>query len=134
MAIAERIDRGDGADPGGLGLQLARLLRLHSELAWAEVRRPLVAAAVALGVALVALAVAAAAVVMLIAAALAPLFGARWPHLLVAGGGSALVALLALAWSWWRLRHLELPRETLRSLMENWEWLVMQVRSRLTLR
>ena len=68
------------------------------------------------------------------ATSVAPFFGARWQHLAIAGGGVLVIASLAIVWSVWRIRRLALPRETLRSLTENWEWLVVQVRSRLTLR
>lgn len=120
--------------PSEIGAQLARLVRLHGELALAEVRRPLTAAAVALGTGALGAMVAAAAAVMLVAAALAPVFGAAWEHLAVAGSGGLVVAGLALGWSLWRLRRLTVPGETWRSLMENREWLVAQMRSRLTLR
>jgi hypothetical protein len=43
------------------------------------------------------------------------------------------VAAAALGWSAWRLTHLSWPKETLRSFEENWRWLVLQLRSRLTL-
>jgi hypothetical protein len=134
MAIVSRLDHADGVRPVGLGMQLARLVRLHAELALAEVRKPLTAAIVAVAVSVLALMVSAAAAVVLIAAGLAPFFGAHWQHLAIAGGGALLLASLAIVWSVWRLRRLALPRETLRSLTENWEWLVVQVRSRLTLR
>jgi hypothetical protein len=71
--------------------------------------------------------------VMLVAGGLAPLFGARWEHLVSAGGGVVIAAAGAMLWSVWRLRRLPVPREALLSLMENWEWFVAQVRSRLTL-
>jgi len=96
----------------------------------ALVRSLLIAVAVAVpsAVALIA------AVVLLLAAALSPIFDARWEPLLIAGGGVALLALAALAWSVWRLTHLSWPKETLASLEENWRWLAAQLRSRLTLR
>jgi hypothetical protein len=72
--------------------------------------------------------------VVLIVGGLAPLIGAHWQHLVLAGSGVFIAASLALAWSAWRVRCLEVPRETLQSLTENWEWLVAQVKSRLTLR
>lgn len=134
MAGVDRIDRANGSTPASLGLQLARLARLHAELALAEVRRPLTAAVVAVAVSVLAMIAGVAAIVVLIAAGVAPFFGAPWQHLVIAGGGVLLVSSLAIAWSAWRLRRLALPRETLRSLTENWEWLVVQVRSRLTLR
>jgi Putative Actinobacterial Holin-X, holin superfamily III len=134
MAVIQRIDFDKEPDRGGLGIQLARLAKLHAELALAEVRDLLVTAAVAVAVAVPAAIAIVAAIVMLIAAGFAPLFGARWEHLVIAGGGVLIVSCMAIGWSVWRLRHLRLPRETLRALTENWEWLVAQVRSRLTLR
>jgi Putative Actinobacterial Holin-X, holin superfamily III len=134
MAVIQRIDFDKEADRGGLGIQLARLAKLHAELALAEVRNLLVTAAVAVAVAVPAAIAIVAAIVVLIAAGFAPLFGAPWEHLVIAGGGVLIVSSIAIGWSVWRLRHLRLPRETLRALTENWEWLVAQVRSRLTLR
>jgi F0F1-type ATP synthase assembly protein I len=75
-----------------------------------------------------------ASLVVLVAAAFAPLFGAPWQHLVIAGGGVALIAGAALAWSAWRLTHLSWPRETVASFQENWRWLGAQLRSRLRLR
>jgi Putative Actinobacterial Holin-X, holin superfamily III len=134
MAVVRQIDRVHESDRGGLGVQLARLAKLHSELVVVEVRGALIKAAVAAAVALPAAIAAVAALVVLIAAGFAPLFGARWEHLLIAGGGVAIASSIAIGWSVWRLRHLELPRETLDSLSENWGWLVAQLKSRLTLR
>jgi hypothetical protein len=74
-----------------------------------------------------------AAFVVLLAAALSPVFGARWEPLLIAGGGVVLLSAAALAWSAWRLSHLSWPTETLTSFEENWRWLAAQLRSRLTL-
>ena len=134
LAVMRRVNGAGGVDPGGLAAQLARLAKLHAELALAEVRGLLIAAAVAVAVAVPAAIAAVASIVVLIAAGLAPLFGARWQHLAIAGGGALIVSSLAVGWSAWRLRRLRLPREALNSLAENWEWLVAQVRSRLTLR
>jgi uncharacterized membrane protein YqjE len=133
MAVIRRIDRVE-VNHGGLGIQLARLVKLHSELALAEVRGVLITAAIAVGVAIPAAMALVAAIVVLIAGGLAPFFGARWQHLVIAGAAVFILSSLAIGWSVWRLRRLQLPRETLRSLTENWEWLVVQVRSRLTLR
>jgi len=119
---------------GSLGAQLAHLAKLQGELALAETRSLLISAATAVAVAVLALMAMVAALVVLVAGGIAPLFGGHWEHLVVAGGGIFIGATVALGWSVWRLRRLEVPRETLRSLTENWEWLVAQVRSRLTLR
>ena len=74
------------------------------------------------------------ALVVLVAAAFAPLFGAAWQHLVIAGGGIVLLAVGAIAWSAWRLTHLSWPKETVASFQENWRWLGAQLRSRLRLR
>ena len=114
--------------------RLSRLARLEVELGIAETRALVRTLVVTLALALPAAVALIAAFVVLIAAALSPIFGARWEPLLIAGGGIALLALGALAWSAWRLTHLSWPHETLRSLEENWRWLAAQLRSRLTLR
>ena len=114
--------------------RLARLFKLEMELGVAEVRTFVRSLVVASAVAVTAAVALIAAIVVLIAAALSPLFAARWEPLLIAGGGVALLALAALAWTAWRLTHLKWPKETLASLEENWQWLAAQLRSRLTLR
>ncbi len=96
--------------------QLARVIALS------------VAVAVPAAIALVA------AIVVLLAGAIAPLFAGAWQHLVIAGGFVFLLALAGLAWSAWRLTHLEWPHQTLTSFEENWRWLAAQLRSRLTLR
>lgn len=123
-----------GGEPESVVALLGRLLRLELELGLAETRAVLVSAAIAAGVAVVAAITLIAAIVVLIAGAVAPLFGAPWQHLVVAGGGLALLALAAIGWSVWRLRTLEWPRQTLNTLEENWRWLGTQLRSRLTSR
>jgi uncharacterized membrane protein YjjP (DUF1212 family) len=75
-----------------------------------------------------------AAIVVLIASAFAPLFGAAWQHLVIAGGALLALGLASTAWSVWRLRHLTWPTQTRRSFEETWRWLGAQLRSRLTLR
>lgn len=111
---------------------LARLASLELELGLAETRSLLrslvieVAVAVVAGIALVA------ALLLLVAAAFAPLFAAAWEHLVIAGGGTALLALGALAWTARRLRRRPWPHRTLDSLQETWRWLGAQLRSRLT--
>ena len=113
---------------------LTRLARLELELGLAEGRGLVTSAAIAVALALVAGIALIASIVVLVAGALAPLFRAPWPHLVVAGGGLALVSLAAMAWSAWRLRTLPWPKQTLTSFEENWRWLGAQLRSRLTLR
>ena len=114
--------------------RLTRLLRLELELGVAETRALVRSLLIAVAVAVPSAIALIAAVVLLLAAALSPIFDARWEPLLIAGGGVALLALGALAWSAWRLTHLSWPKETFRSLEENWRWLAAQLRSRLTLR
>jgi uncharacterized membrane protein YqjE len=114
--------------------RLLKLGKLELELGLAETRDVLVSALLAIGIAIPALVLLLASLVVLIAAAFAPLFGAPWQHLVIAGGGVALLALAALAWSAWRLTHLSWPKETVASFQENWQWLGAQLRSRLTLR
>lgn len=134
MATVHPIRTPDHVDHDGLLASLTRLVRLEVELGVAETREIFVSAVIALGVALVAGIVLLASIVVLLAAAFAPLFDAPWQHLIVAGGGCALLALAAIAWSVWRLRSLELPRQMITSFEENWRWLAAQLRSRLTLR
>jgi hypothetical protein len=133
MATVHRLPVPD-PDPEGLFTRLARLLKLEMELGVAELRDFLVALAIAIGVAVVSAIALISSFAVLLAAAAAPLFDAPWQHLLVGGGVVLLLSLGGLAWSVWRLRNLEMPRETLTSFEENWRWLGAQVRSRLTLR
>jgi len=114
--------------------RLVKLAKLELELGLAETREVVVSAAIAVAVAFPALVLFLAAAVVLVAAAFAPLFGAPWQHLVIAGGGIAILMLAALGWSVWRLTHLSWPKETVASFQENWRWLAAQVRSRLTWR
>ena len=120
------------ADEGVLA-RLARLLRLEVELGLVEGRQFIRTVVIAAAVAVVAAIALLSSLVMLMAAAVSPLFEARWEPLLIAGGGVALVSLAALGWSAWRLTHLSWPTETLKSFEENWRWLAAQLRSKLTL-
>ena len=113
---------------------LVKLGKLEIELAVAETREVLVSAALAIAVAVPALVLLLAALVVLVAAAFAPIFGAHWQHLVIAGGGFVLLSVAALAWSAWRLTRLSWPKEIVASFQENWRWLAAQLRSRLTLR
>jgi uncharacterized membrane protein YqjE len=122
------------ASEDGLFSSLARLAQLELELGIAETRQVLISAAIAVGVAVASAIAAVASLVVLVAAAFAPLFGAAWEHLVIAGGGILLLSVAAIAWSVHRLRTLDWPRLTLASLEENWRWLGAQIRSRLTLR
>jgi uncharacterized membrane protein YqjE len=134
MATVHQIRRREPIEPEGVLPLLARLVRLELELGLAEARALIVAALIAVAVAAVAAITLVASLVVLVAAAVAPLFDAPWQHLVVAGGGLAVLALAAIAWSVWRLRSLDWPQQTLTSFEENWRWLGAQLRSRLTLR
>jgi hypothetical protein len=114
--------------------RLTRLAMLELELGWAETQTFLMRLAMAAAVAATSAIALLAAIIVLVAGALAPLFGAAWQHLMIAGGAVALLALAGLGWSAWRLTHLNWPHQTLRSLEETWRWLVTLLRSRLTLR
>jgi uncharacterized membrane protein YqjE len=134
MASVHPIRPREPAEPEGVIALLIRLARLELELGLAEARDLVVSAVIAAGVALVAAIVLIASVVVLVAGALAPLFHVPWAHLVIAGGGLAVLSLAAIAWSAWRLRTLDWPRQTLTSFEENWRWLAAQLKSRLTLR
>jgi hypothetical protein len=122
------------ADDDSVFARLTRLLHLELELGLAETRALVRTLLLAIAVAVPAAIALIASIVVLLAAALSPIFDARWEPLLIAGGGVALLALAAVAWSAWRLTHLSWPKETLTSLEETWRWLAVQLRSRLTLR
>ena len=134
MATAHRIDVAEAPRGESLFTRLARLASLELELGWAETRALLTRISIALAVAVPAAVALVASVVVLIAGAIAPLFHAPWAHLVIASGAVALLALFALAWSVWRLTHLDWPHQTLASLEETWRWLAAQLRSRLTSR
>jgi fatty acid desaturase len=134
MATIHRLPVPAQVEDDSVVARLTRLMRLELELGVAEtrtlVRRLVMAVAIAVPAAIALIA----AIVVLLAAALSPIFGARWEPLLIAGGFVALLSLAGLAWSAWTLTHLSWPKETLNSLEENWRWLAAQLRSRLTLR
>jgi hypothetical protein len=117
---------------GGLLSALGQLARLELELGLAEIRDRVRIAVIALALAVAAVIALVASLVVLAASAFAPLFGAPWQHLVIAGGGVLVLAIAGLAWSVWRLRRLDWPRLTLASFEENWRWLGAQLRSRLT--
>jgi len=121
------------AEDEGVVARLSRLLRLEVELGLVEGRQFIRIVGIAAAVAVASIIAAISSLVMLVAAAVAPLFHARWEPLLIAGGVVALSSLAALGWSAWRLTHLSWPTETLKSFEENWRWLAVQLRSRLTL-
>ncbi|HEX6210602.1 MAG TPA: phage holin family protein [Methylomirabilota bacterium] len=126
--VPEHVDEDEG-----VVAHLTRLLRLEVELGLAEGRRLVRTVAIAAAIAVVGAIALVASLVMLVAAALAPVFEARWEPLLIAGGGVALLSLIALGWSAWRLKNLSWPTETLKSFGENWRWLAAQLKSKLTL-
>ena len=133
MESLHRAPATDSRSAEALAARLRRLVRLELELGLAETRTFVQGIAVAIVVAVSAAIALIAAFVVLLAAALSPVFGARWEPLLIAGGGVVLLSAAALAWSAWRLTHLSWPTETLTSFEENWRWLAAQLRSRLTL-
>jgi membrane protein len=108
---------------------VARLARLEVELAVSETRRVAVDLGLAFGVAVVAAIILVTGLTVTLAAALAPVFGADWRPLLSAGGGGALLAALALAWSIYRVRHLGVLRQTLTSIKETWQWAERRLKS-----
>ena len=133
MATLHHVDAEPVRDES-LFTRLTRLATLELELGWVEAQAFIKRLAVAVAVAVVAAIALLAAIIVLVAGALAPLFGAAWQHLVIAGGAVAVLALAALAWSAWRLTHLDWPHQTLRSLEDTWRWLVTLLKSKLTLR
>jgi uncharacterized membrane protein YbhN (UPF0104 family) len=134
MATLHRVDAAHATRDESLFARLTRLAALELELGWAETQGFIKRLAIAVSVAVVSAIALLAAIIVLIAGALAPLFGATWQHLVIAGGSVAVLALIGLAWSAWRLTHLDWPHQTLRSLEETWRWLVTLLKSKLTLR
>jgi uncharacterized membrane protein YqjE len=134
MAVVRKLDPSKPHETDGVVGGLTRLARLEVELGYAETRRVLVSAAIAVAVAVVGAIVLIASLPVLLAGALAPLFHGRWEHLVTGGGAFFILSAAALAWSVYRVRTLSWPKEVLASLQENWRWLGTQLRSRLTLR
>lgn len=124
--------RPPGADGETLVARLGRLLRLELELGVAEARQTFRAAILEIAIGVPAAIAGIAALVVLLAGVLAPAFGAPWAHLVVAGAATLIVAAAALAWSVWRLKNLRWPKKTVTSVEENWRWLGVQLKSRLT--
>jgi uncharacterized membrane protein YbhN (UPF0104 family) len=134
MATVHRIPPTPDLDHDeGLVGRLTRLLKLEMELGLAETRLLLRRVAVALAVAVLSIITLVASLVVLLVAVFAPLFDAAWEHFVIAGGAGLLLAVIGLAWTAWRLKRLQWPRQTLASFEENWRWLAAQLRSRLTL-
>ena len=134
MATVHRIDTSAVHRDESLFARLTRLVALELELGWAETQGLIKRLAIAVALAIFSAIALLASIVVLIAGALAPLFNATWQHLVIGGGVFAVLALAGLAWSAWRLTHLEWPHQTLRSLEETWRWLVTLLKSKLTLR
>jgi hypothetical protein len=134
MASVHRVDVPESARDESLFSRLSRLAALELELGWAETQGFVKRLAIAVAVAVVSAIALLAAIIVLIAGALAPLFNATWQHLVIAGGAIAVLSAIGLAWSAWRLTHLDWPHQTLRSLEETWRWLVTLLKSKLTLR
>src|SRR5262249_5849893 len=108
---------------------VARLARLEVELAVSETRRAAVDLGLAFAVAVGAAGIPVTGRTVTFAAAPAPAFGADWRPLLSAGGGGALLAAAALAWSIYRVRHLNVLRQTLASIKETWQWAERRLKS-----
>lgn len=132
MAVVRRIHAPERPQHDGVFDRLTRLAQLEFELGLAETRQLLVGTLLAVAVAAPAAVALIASIVVLLATAFAPVFGARWEHLLISGGGIVLLSAGALAWSAFRLRNLRWPEETLTSIEETWRWLGAQLRSRPT--
>src|SRR5207249_11344560 len=112
MATVRRL-REVPIEADGLGSSLSRLARLELELGLAEARAVITQLAIAIAVAVTAAIAFVAALVVLVAAAFAPLFRAGWQHLVIAGGGVALLSLALIAWSVMRVRNLTWPHGTI---------------------
>jgi uncharacterized membrane protein YbhN (UPF0104 family) len=134
MATLHRVDAPESSSDESLFSRLTRLAALELELGWAETQGFMKRLGIAVAMAVICAVALLAAIVVLVAGALAPLFGGAWQHLVIAGGSVAVLALAGLAWSAWRLTHLDWPHQTLRSLEETWRWLVTLLKSKLTLR
>jgi membrane protein len=109
---------------GGLG----RLARLELELALAEVRRAAVTAGLAAAVGVAAGVTLVTSIVVLAAAALAPVFGADWRPLVIAGGGGVGLAAAGLWWAASRLRSVLTLERTRDSIKETWRWVETRLR------
>ncbi len=119
-------------EPDGLRASLVRLAGLELELGLAEARALIVRLAITTAVAATAAIALVAALVILAAAAFAPLVAGPWQHLVIAGGGVALLATMLIAWCVLRVRRLRWPHGTLYSIEETWRWLAALLKSRLT--
>ena len=110
--------------------EVSHLVRLRVEMTVAQTKGALVSAGVAVAAAMASVIVLVTAITVLIAGAFAPVFDARWQPLVIVGGGTLLLAAGGLAWSVSRLRGLgDVPRETVKSMKEDWRWLETRLRS-----
>jgi uncharacterized membrane protein YbhN (UPF0104 family) len=134
MATVHHLHTPETSHDPSVFARLLRLFKLEMELGVAETKQLVRVIAMSVAVAVPAAIALVAAIIVLLAGAVAPLFDGGWEHLVIAGGFVFLLAAAALAWSAWRLKHLEWPQQTLTSFEENWRWLAAQLRSRLTLR
>jgi uncharacterized membrane protein YbhN (UPF0104 family) len=134
MATVHRFDTTETSTDESLLSRLTRLAALELELGWAETQGLIKRLAIVVGTAIFSAIALLAAIIVLIAGGLAPLFDTPWQHLVIAGGVVAVLAIAGLAWTAWRLKHLDWPHQTLRSLEETWRWLVTLLKSKLTLR
>jgi hypothetical protein len=119
--------------PDTIATRLAHLFKLELELGMAETRELVRSLLIAIAVAILSTLALTASIVVLLTGAVAPLFRVGWQPFVIAGGGVLVVSAGAIAWSIWRVRHLEWPHETITSLQENWRWLGAQLKSTLTL-
>jgi uncharacterized membrane protein YqjE len=131
MATVHRLHASELHESDGVVDRFARLIRLELELGLTETREVLISALIAVAVAMVASIALIASIVLLVAAAFAPLFDARWEHLVIGGGGVFALAALAIGGSVLYVRRLRWPEETRTSVEETWRWLAAQLRSRL---
>jgi uncharacterized membrane protein YqjE len=133
MATVHRLSPRE-LDSDTIATRLAHLVKLEVELGVAETRELVVSLLIAVAVAFVSTVALLASLVVLVTGAFAPLFRVAWEPFVIAGGGVLLLSAGAIAWSVWRIRHLEWPHETITSLQENWRWLAAQLKSKLTLK
>ena len=108
---------------------VARLAKLEMELAISETRQAVTGLGVAFCVAVVAAVVLMTGLTLSLAGALALAFGGDWRPLLGVGGGGALLAAAALAWSINRVRSRGVLSRTLTSIKETWQWAERQLKS-----